>query len=203
MTEWHSYAHGGQRRAISLLVLVSLALAYVWGWLQECFSLTMPWWVDTPSVLGFYGAVYLVYDLWAWKWFRALHGVQDLSGRYEVALRTSHDGMSAEYRATLTIRQRWSEIVVRLETDNSASVSTGGYLVETPGDGCRLMYIYHSTPKPTAIGSMEQHDGTTELRFDEDGMAARGSYYSGKGRSRFGELTLTRVQLDPARARPR
>jgi hypothetical protein len=197
MTEWHSYAHGGQRGAISLLVFVSLALAYGWDRLQEHLALALPWWVDTPSVLGFYGIVYVLYDLKAWRWFRVLHGVPDLSGRYEVVLRTSHDGHTAEHPATLTIRQRWSKMVVRLETAQSTSVSNGGYLVEAPGEGCRLMYLYHNTPKPSAVGSMQQHDGTTELRFAEDGMTGRGSYYSGKGRSHHGELALTRREPDP------
>lgn len=196
MTEWHGYAHGGQARAVALLVLASVALAAAWNWLQTALVIQVPWWLDTPAVLGFYGFLYGVFDRWAWGLFRVLHGVPDYSGDYDVTFKSSHDGHAKEGTGKIKIRQRWSRMVVRLETAESGSISQGGYLVEAPGEGHRLVYLFHNTPKGHAAASMQQHDGTAQLVFGVDGKSAKGLYYTGRGRLQHGEIVLRKAQTD-------
>lgn len=192
MTDAHELAHGGQREALAVMIFASVLLAALWGWVQPMLNLAVPWWIDTPSVLGFYGLVYWVHDRWAWRWLVALHGVPNINGEYSVKLRTSHDGHATEYDATVTIWQSWSRILVRLESSGSTSVSRGAYLVDVPGTGHRLVYLYHNTPRTRTALSMQQHDGTAELDFIAGSVTAVGAYYSGRGRLQHGEMILTR-----------
>jgi hypothetical protein len=193
MTDSHTFAHGGQGAALGVMIFTSLLLAASWGCLQSALNLTIPWWIDTPSVLGFYGLVYWFYDRWAWRWLIGVHGIPDIAGNYSVKIRSSHDKHATEYEARITVWQSWSRILVRLEASGSISVSRGGYLVEVPGNGHRLVYLYHNTPRPSAVSSMQQHDGTGEIDFAADGQTAVGGYYSGRGRLQHGEMSLTRV----------
>lgn len=149
--------------------------------------------VDRHAVLGFYGLVYWVHDRWAWRWLGSVHGVPDIAGEYAVKLRTSHDDHATEHEARITIWQSWSRILIRLESSGSTSVSRGAYLVEVPGNGHRLVYLYHNTPRASAAPSMQQHDGTGEIDFAADGVTAVGGYYSGRGRLQHGEMKLTRA----------
>ena len=193
MTEWHTYAHGRQTRAVAVLVFVSILLAWGWGLVQQRWLPTLPWWLDTPAVLGFYGIALTVYDRWAWRWLRGIHGVPDYSGEYDLTIKSAFDGLSTERAGKITIRQTWTQIVVRLETDTSTSVSCAGYLVEAPGAGFRLVYLYHNSPRGQAVATMVQHNGTAELLFNDDGTAATGSYYTGRGRLQHGEMAVRRA----------
>jgi hypothetical protein len=195
VTEWHHYAHAGQARAVGAMVFVSLVLAWVWGLVQRTWIPSIPWWLDTPAVIGIYGIAFQAYDGWAWNWHwvRFLHGVPDCSGDYALTIRSSHDGLQSELRGTVKIRQTWTRIIVRVETGTSTSVSKGGYLVEAPGEGARLVYLYHNTPRGQAVAEMSQHEGTASLVFSGDGTTAVGTYYTGRGRRNHGELELQRL----------
>lgn len=193
MTEWHSYTHAGQNRTLSALLLLSILLAWAWGWLQQACAIDVPWWLDTPAVLGFFAALNSWYESWGWRVFRFAHGIPDYSGEYTAYIHTSHNDHASIVPATVKIKQSWSHIVIRLNTGNSTSVSKGGYLVAVPGDGFRLVYLYHNAPRGHAAATMNQHDGTAELLFSEDGATAKGFYYNGRGRLTHGELTLSRA----------
>ncbi|WP_437665606.1 hypothetical protein [Sorangium sp. So ce1182] len=191
MSNWHPYAHGAQRSATLWLAVLGVAAAWAWGATTRTYSLDIPWWLDTPAVFGFYGMLYWLYErvLWALWPFRVAHGTPNLNGRYRVTVKTSHDGHTTARRGTATIAQSWSRIVVRLETDSSASSSRTAWLAEAPGAGFVLTYVYTNTPKSAAPAALAPHDGTAVVTFDRR-RRGTGSYYTGRGRANYGELTF-------------
>lgn len=196
MTESHSYAHAKQSKAIPALVCVSIIVTYLFTLAQKkYFPDWVPWWLDTPAVLGFYGILFTLFEKYAWSWpgIRSLHGLPNYSGEYKMTLKTSYDNFATERQGTLKISQDWSSVVVRVEMDTSTSGSCGGYLTEVPGEGFRLVYLYHNTPRGQASNTMNQHDGTASLLFAKDGKKATGIYYTGRGRANHGEINIERV----------
>ncbi|WP_437515154.1 hypothetical protein [Sorangium sp. So ce1099] len=193
MTGWHPYAHSLQRAATVWLAVLGVAAAWAWGAATRAFNWDVPWWLDTPAVFGFYGVLYWAYDrlLWRLPPFRALHGIPNLSGRYKVTIRTSHDGHATSREALASVAQSWSRIVLRLETDSSTSISGAAWLSEAPGAGFTVTYVYSNNPKSAAPSMLTPHDGTAIVTFDASGKGT-GSYYTGRGRTNHGELTFER-----------
>lgn len=191
MTNWHPYSHSAQRSATLWLGVLGVGAAWAWGAGTRALAWSIPWWVDTPAVFGFYGILYWCYDRVLWRlWpFRAFHGIPDLSGRYRVTARTSHDDHATTRRGNVSIAQSWSRMVVRLETDSSRSSSSAAWLVEAPGAGFTVTYIYANTPKSAAPSGLAAHEGTAVVTFDRR-RKGTGSYYTGRGRTNYGEFTL-------------
>lgn len=191
MTDWHPYSHGAQRKAVLWIAGVSVLAAFALGAVLSLLHWAPPWWLDTPAVIGFYGAIYSLYDrvFWRHKLFRAMHGIPDLSGTYTVKMRTSHDEHSTLHEGTAVIVQSWSRMVIRLHTTSSGSASKGAWLVEAPGVGYCVTYVYSCTPKASAALALVPHDGTAVVTFTSQ-RRAEGTYYTGRGRASYGELTF-------------
>ena len=191
MRSWHPYAHSAQRSSTVWLAVLGVAAAWAWGAGTRALDWGVPWWLDTPAVFGFYGLLYWLYErlLWRMAPFRTLHGIPNLGGRYHVTVRTSHDGHMTTRNATASIAQSWSRIVIRLETDTSTSSSGAAWLAEAPGAGFTITYVYTNTPKSAAPSSLTPHEGTAVIAFD-NARNGTGAYYTGRGRTNYGEFTL-------------
>src|SRR5216683_3282170 len=65
----HGYStDSGERRVIPLLLaLLAIALAWVSSKFLASIHLSMPWWVDAPSSMAFYGALYALFDKYLWR----------------------------------------------------------------------------------------------------------------------------------------
>lgn len=187
----HPYSHKHQRAAISWAVVLSIPLALLLSRIFSVFQWTPPALLDTPAVLGFFEILYPFYDRVAWKTrlFRAIHGIPDLSGRYKVTIRTSHDGHATSHTANATIAQSWSELAICVETEHSSSTSLGAWFNESPGKGHSVTYTFLNTPRPSANAALHSHEGTATLVFDE-ARRGTGVYYNGRDRSNHGELTF-------------
>jgi hypothetical protein len=194
MSDWHPYSHGRQRQASVWIAALGVLFAFALGALTSALKWTPPWWLDTPAVFGFYGLLYWTYDakLWGTKFFRKLHGIPDLTGKYQVKIRSSHDQHVSVHDGIAIVTQSWSRIVVHLETAQSTSRSDGAWLAESPGLGFRLIYTYTNTPKSAAAPVLGAHGGTAVVTFKPDGNGS-GEYYSGRARTNHGELTFERT----------
>src|SRR5260370_2517503 len=65
----HGYStDSGERRVVPLL-LASVAIALAWGSSKILAEthLSVPWWLDAPSSLAFYGALYALFDAYLWR----------------------------------------------------------------------------------------------------------------------------------------
>lgn len=154
------------------------------AWVASAMSASLVW-----------AALYWLLDNHAWRWpllSKAL-SVPDLSGRWQV----SGESLDAERNVThrwagvLTIAQRWDKLRVRLETDQSASVSITAAILCEEDAGWRLFYTYRNEPW---IGEAELHGhkGSADILFAADRRTGAGEYFNGLGRFTFGKLLLTK-----------
>ena len=92
---------------------------------------------------------------------------------------------------SLMIRQRWTRMVITLETETSQSRSITATLRSVDAPNPTLSYLYLNEPKATAHEKMNIHHGTTVVELK--GSVLEGSYYTGRGRVTYGTVKLTRA----------
>lgn len=193
----HPYATDSVERKIVPLYLVgaSIVAAFV---LHKTLESVIPWWIDVPSVAGFYGLFHLVFETWLWRMpFLSSVGlvrVPNLNGKWIGYVSSSFDEHASKHDATLEIRQRWTGMSICLQTGRSRSRSLLATITtENPTAGS-LTYEYINEPKADAVATMNIHRGLA--RFDlstlEDGWVLEGEYYSGRGRQSFGTVRFER-----------
>jgi hypothetical protein len=193
----HPYATDSvERKTIPLyLVAVSILAAFL---LHKILEGVIPWWIDVPSVAGFYGLFYLAFEklLWRMHFLSSLGLVQvpNLNGKWSGYVTSSFDKHASTHDGTLEIHQSWTELSICLQTERSKSFSLiGTVTTENPAAGS-LSYEYINEPRADALASMHTHRGLA--RFDltalEDRWILEGEYYSGRDRRNFGILHFER-----------
>lgn len=187
----------GERRTLFFcFAVISIILSWKIPLLLDAYKFNPSWGVEAPSAMFFYYVIYRVFDKWVWSWrfFRKIGVIKtpNLNGEWDGTIKTSFSGNSPESKATLKIFQTWTEIKIILTTSSSKSGSkTGSMILRSPEGPC-LVYQYCNKPRSDAAETMETHDGTTELLFDEEIDGLSGEYYSGRGRQNFGSLSFKR-----------
>ncbi len=191
----HSYAIESEERVRINAGLAFLSVVAAWL-LNTHFS--FPWWVDAPSVWGFFGILYALFNCYLWKTplLRATRIVStpDLNGEWRGSGTSSYDDHQTARNFVLEVRQTWTRMNAVLTHGTSVSHSTVGAIVDGP-DGCPiLVYEYWNEPSPDAVGSMHIHRGLTRLTFrHEDGKdVLEGDYYTGRDRQTIGRLRFER-----------
>lgn len=185
-----------RRRVPVALAGIAVGCAYGLYSILQATSTQPPWWVDTPSVVGFYGLLYTAFDHLGWR-IRLL-GIRfsknrDLRGTWTGLLTTSHNGGS-EIPITIWVTQTWTHLRVRVATQQSASHSVTGAVFTEEAAEPGLMYQYVNDPKPlSAPSTMHAHRGTASFRFSQDVNLLEGDYYTGRDRSSYGSIVVRRV----------
>jgi len=181
--------------------VISSAVALLSAWLLSQLiagiPFPIPWYVDTPSVLAFLGLYLFLYDRLLWKaWpFRAIPWmhVPNLSGSWDVCIRTSHEEFGSSRLGTATIRQSFSKISILLDFPLSSSHSLAASLLRDDAlSPFELLYHYQSNPRPEAPSTMAIHYGTTRLILSDDSSCLSGDYYTGRGRLNYGSIEFKR-----------
>jgi|ERR1043166_7499994 hypothetical protein len=196
----HPYATDSSERRIVPLVLAVISIGAAWL-LPKAFhvaGLDVPWWLDAPSVMGFYGLLHGAFDRWIWKWTPlctiGLVRVPDLNGPWKYTIKSSFlNGKNVDARVTIT--QTWRSIHVRLDTDQSHSSSLiASLLIDNPNEYV-LNYEFLNSPKQDAVETMHMHRGSAEIRFPKNGkiLTGDGEYYSGRDRANQGSVTAERM----------
>ena len=184
---------------VSLSVL-SIVCAWLLHLLLGALKLDDLWWVEFPSVLGFYGILWRWFDRRGWtvplirKLFRV--STPDISGHWSAQADTLINNQTQTVRARATIRQSWSKLKIFIDWENSSSTSVSAALQEVSDGEFELIYQYINTPKALALTTMNIHRGTAWLNLSADVSQMEGEYYSGRGRNRYGLLTLKRQPLE-------
>lgn len=195
----HQYQTDDSTRSNLLLtaVLLSVALAYFFNLALEYFHLQLPWWFESPSILGFYGLIYWLYDKYLWKarWIQRIDWIKipNISGSWGAEIRTSHDGFSESVLAKVIIRQTAFRISVSLETDASRSYSVQAALLKTDKvSEYELTYNYINQPKADSVNTLNIHLGTAHLHIGDNLQRMDGDYYTNRDRKNFGRMIFTR-----------
>ncbi|MBI5327657.1 MAG: hypothetical protein HZB80_05130 [Deltaproteobacteria bacterium] len=94
------------------MAILSIVLSWSFYNVINSYQIILPWWVESPSVLFFYGLLFVVFDKWAWKYFRKIGIVRtpNLNRERNGHLKFSFDEHSSEIKATLRIFQTWTKI---------------------------------------------------------------------------------------------
>lgn len=192
----HPYAtDSSETKSVPLyLAALGVGAAYLLHILLAKFNLEVPWWVDAPSVAGFYGLFYAAFDQWLWRSpllrRTGLVKTPDLNGAWVGYLSTSFDEHSGRHSARLEISQTWTRISIVLKTDHSHSQSLIGGIITQNARSIVLDYEYSNEPRTNAKATMHAHRGTSRLvlsRANETSVL-EGDYYTGRDRQNYGTI---------------
>lgn len=195
----HSYTTDSSERKFILLYIAgaSVFAAWVLNRVLGAMQITLPWWIDAPSVIGFYGLFHVIFNKYIWRW-RILRPtgvvkVPNLNGTWNGYVASSFDRHATKHNATLRILQNWTQISVILETNYSKSRSLIAAIIVEDPSGTVLSYEYLNEPVPNAKYTMHIHRGTARLTMQSDGRVLEGEYYTGRDRQNFGILRFERT----------
>ena len=97
----HPYSIDTDERKYILLLLAVASVLLTWGFNNALsyYQISLWWWIESPSVLFFYGFLFIIFDRWGWKIFRKLGLIKtpNINGVWSGHLKTSFDdvGLSA------------------------------------------------------------------------------------------------------------
>lgn len=195
----HPYTTDSSERKLVPLYIAGASVLLAWGLNRVIgvLQFTLPWWIDAPSVIGFYGLLHTIFNKYLWKW-RVLRTigvvkVPDLNGTWKGYVTSSFDEYAVKYDATIRISQNWTRIAIILETNYSKSRSLIAAIVTEDPSGTVLSYEYLNEPLPNAKHTMHTHRGTARLAIQSSGKVLEGEYYTGRDRQNFGILRFERT----------
>ena len=164
----------------------------------EHFQAKIPWWIDAPSVIGFYAIFYAAFNKYLWRTrpFQRSGIVKtpDLRGVWSGTIDSSYDSYETQSAATLNIYQTWSGIRFTLETPLSKSFSINAMIVTENISAIEIYYEYRNEPRTEATNTMHIHYGTTRLSLSSDLRKLDGEYYTGRDRRNIGNLRFERYK---------
>ena len=149
---------------------------------------------------GLFTAMFWVFDNYMWKWrvvrSLTLVKVPVLEGDWNGQLKSSYRGQDGtqepEVRKIklLRVKQTWTNIAIRLETNESSSDSYAASFVLCSGQQPKLIYSYQNNPRYDNVNTMQIHRGTAELTVENECRLA-GLYFTGRGRDgNYGTIEL-------------
>lgn len=192
----HPYGSDQPERLRLPLLISAAAIACAYGLhlgLTKLPSLNL-WWLEIPSVLGFYRLLYWFLDIRLWK-TQAIAKVlristPDFGGTWEGSIRTNFDDYEVDHPVTATIQQTWTMVLIIFETSESTSESKTAAFT-TSGMKQRLVYTYLNTPKHGSATDMHTHEGCASLWLS--GVNLEGEYFTGRDRGEYGNIVLRRA----------
>ena len=202
----HGYStDSGERRVVPLLLAsAAIILAWVSSRILAITQLSVPWWLDAPSSLAFYGVLYSLFDTYLWRnglvSKLGLARIPNLAGRWNGYLISSFDGHAKRHPFVINIFQSWTHIAIFLTTATSMSRSCAAMIQVDDPDGVALIYQYQNQPLADAMKTMHMHYGTAVLKVS-NGDCLSGDYYAGRDRRTFGRICCRR-QLGSPRTDP-
>jgi hypothetical protein len=198
----HGYStDSDERRVVPLfLALVAISLAWLSSKFLAVIHFSIPWWVDAPSLMAFYGALYALFDRHLWKngivCKLGFVRIPNLAGCWRGYLISSFDGHAKRHNLVINIFQTWTQLAVFLATATSISRSCAAVIQVGDPEGVALIYQYQNQPLADATRTMHMHYGTAMLRVSDGGCLV-GDYYSGRDRRTFGRICCRRQLASP------
>ncbi len=169
------------------LALPAIALAIAFGYLLQTLKIPIPWYVDTPAVVGFYGIAFWLFDNFLWRMklgsISPFSKIPDIRGTWVGKIRSSFQ--NTEVLVVVHIRQTWSKLSMELESDNSKSSTI---MAALNIDDSSLRYEYRNEPRQ--YGNPPEHRGTGHLHILPDRKTVKGKYYTSEGSNNTGTIVL-------------
>ena len=165
----HSYEVEGRGRVAVALAVTSILLIWLLHVALDAVNFEPQWWLSVPSFAGCYSGLHWFFDRYVWraKLLRRLSLVQlpDLNGEWVGEAESTYSKDGRTHSVSVVILQRWSKILVRLETEHSRSRSISASLRTVDQLNPELSYQYVNEPRSNAPGTMEIHRGTATLEL--------------------------------------
>ena len=198
----HPYATDSNERRYILFFLAIISIVSAWFLnkvlLSEILNTSPPWWLEAPSVFGFYGLFYNVFDKYSWKssilYSTGLVKIPNLNGIWKGYISSSFNSHGAKQDATIEICQSWTSISINLKTDDSQSHSLTTAILTEDQNAIMITYEYLNEPKYNAQNTMHTHRGTCRFTLSSNRQELEGKYYTGRDRQNFGVLGFKRVK---------
>lgn len=191
----HPYEIEGRGRIAIALAVASILLIWLLHVVLDAVDFDPQWWLSVPSFAGCYSGLHWLFDRYVWRLglLRKLKLIQlpDINGKWAGEVESSYSPDGSAHLVSVVIMQRWSKILVRLESEHSRSRSIAASLRTADLPNPELSYQYVNEPKPNAPGTMEMHRGTATLELTGSGL--EGDYYTGRGRGEVGTIKLSRA----------
>jgi hypothetical protein len=168
------------------LPALSVGLAHLCSSMVQTLTTNYPtsWYfaLDTFGVLGAYGFLYKLYDLYLWKYLPwKSFSVVDfpiIEGRWKGQILSSYDDHRLPTEAVLEVKQTFSEVKVCMYTKKSHSYSlVEGFVKEETGQ-TSLHFEYLNVPNGQATKTMNPHFGTGILVLHSNTNRIEGEYYN-------------------------
>ncbi|MBP0006905.1 MULTISPECIES: hypothetical protein [unclassified Roseofilum] len=204
----HAYATNASERKSTPIWLAFFAIvaSLILSSGLQLTKLQAPWWLDSPSVMGFYGLIYQWFDKYLWCQqfkFISFSSIPNLQGTWVGVIHSSYSGETNVPDTTtdipdviLYVRQTWTQLNVRLTTQNSSSYSIMGTVNTHKSSEPCLKYEYMNEPSALSIDTMNAHRGTANLQLSPDGQELAGDYFTGRGRQNIGKMEFKRVSRE-------
>lgn len=197
----HSYATDAKDRELIPLWIAATAVAASLFLSSSLKALNweVPWWVDAPSVMGFYGLFYQWFDKFLWYQkigFISFSSIPNLQGTWVGIIHSSYGGGIDVPGIIIYVRQSWSQINIRLVTEKSSSYSIMAAVNTQESSEPSLKYEYMNEPSALAEETMQSHRGTANLRLSSDGNSLQGDYFSGRGRQNIGTMEFKLISRE-------
>ncbi|AFZ25690.1 hypothetical protein Cylst_3553 [Cylindrospermum stagnale PCC 7417] len=194
----HTYATDAKDRELIPLWLAAAAVAatLLLNYVLKVLNLQVPWWVDAPSVMGFYGLFYQLFDEFLWRQKIGILGfseIPNLRGTWVGVIKSSYQGGTEFPGVILNVRQTWSKISVQLETEKSKSKSIMAAVCTESAPEPGLKYEYSNDPNPFNTQGMNTHKGIVNLVLSSDKKTLKGNYFTSQTRQTYGEMVFERV----------
>ena len=188
----HSYETEGRGKVVVAIIAVSVLLVWLLHVGLAATNFEPRWWLSVPSFAGCYSVLYWLFDRYLWRLglLRRLGLIRlpNLNGKWVGAVESSYNQDGRAHSVSVVVMQRWSKVLVRLETENSRSHSVMASLRTVDLPNPELSYQFVNEPKSNAPGTMGMHRGTATLELIGSGL--EGDYYSGRGRGEVGTIKL-------------
>jgi hypothetical protein len=186
----------GRKTVPLFMAATSIVCMWFLSYLFTMWSISLPWWVEGPSIVGLYGLFYSFFNerVWRLSLIQRMLKIPDLRGMWRGYIQSSYDNFESKIDAKMEIRQNWTRMLVTMQTQMSKGYSLGAMIITHGSDEMVLSFEYFNEPKPTATSAMHMHGGTTRLTIAPDFRSLDGDYYTGRDRRNYGILHFERVK---------
>ncbi|MES3017419.1 MAG: hypothetical protein V4721_06550 [Bacteroidota bacterium] len=174
-----------------------VAILLAWGlYLFSKNIFALPWWIEAPSVIGFYGILHRWFEKKLWrnkyirKFFRIKTPIIDGDWSGSITSHSTHANGQIPIKK-FCIKQTWTHVVIYLETETSESYSFEASMNVDEFGTARIHYQYMNKPKDNAPETMHVHYGSASAKLDDQGILQT-EYYSGRDRNNTGSFTVER-----------
>ena len=182
-------------RKIIVSIILSIIAAYGLFYLLRLIPNAALWWIDYPSVFGFFGLFTWLFNNYLWKltFIQKLLGVvtPNLNGTWEGEIKSSYNKFKTPLHVIIYIKQTGSKILISLENEASISYSIHASILHSgKSHNFELIYNFINEPKADFGSTLNIHYGTAWFQISDDYKSLEGDYFTGRGRQTFGRMTL-------------